>query len=334
MSLKVWNVGEVPSHADLNTNFQTVQSFVSLPGQPYLLGGESTDIGHFCDYLLTDTQAGPHSTTDYAAVAIQHRPVGSGANGPQAGDFCLAVSGIKHNWQTTTQAGELDGVYVVLRNGGAGDSAAYLANVGVTTGLALALEGTIYQMATGSGAVLKGINVQVGAIQTGGTGSAISAGYYAGATNGVIDAGLQLSETSGGTFTNFLRCISYTAGVGVVTYQVSRSGGVRMSNVNGTGLSLGVDAAGLLYVNDNGGTNQNLALTQGGALTVRGAVNSTGYQVSTVQVVGARSTGWTVGTSAAPNKGAINYDTATAAQLGARVAALEAALTAHGLIGA
>lgn len=50
-----------------------------------------------------------------------------------------------------------------------------------------------------------------------------------------------------------------------------------------------------------------------------------------VQVVGPRNTGWTVGTGTA-NKGAINYDTATAGQLAARVKALEDMLRTHGLI--
>jgi hypothetical protein len=62
------------------------------------------------------------------------------------------------------------------------------------------------------------------------------------------------------------------------------------------------------------------------------------YSVASVQVVGARNTGWTAGTGTTnvPNKGTMNYDTATLAQLASRVFALEQALfaaTGHGLIG-
>ena len=49
------------------------------------------------------------------------------------------------------------------------------------------------------------------------------------------------------------------------------------------------------------------------------------------QVVGYRNTGWTAGTGSS-NKGAMNYDTATSAQLAARVKALEDMLRYHGLI--
>ena len=73
-----------------------------------------------------------------------------------------------------------------------------------------------------------------------------------------------------------------------------------------------------------------------GSVSSAATYNGTGYKVSTVPVVGPRNTGWTAGTGATPNKAAMNYGTATLAQLAARVMALEQALfaaTGHGLIG-
>jgi hypothetical protein len=74
-----------------------------------------------------------------------------------------------------------------------------------------------------------------------------------------------------------------------------------------------------------------------GTVNSKSTFDGTGYKVSGTQVVGPRNTGWTLGTGVAPNKGTFDYSTATVAQLGARVFALEQALFAlagsHGLIG-
>lgn len=85
------------------------------------------------------------------------------------------------------------------------------------------------------------------------------------------------------------------------------------------------------------------ALTAVGGITLTGdlfgftsVITGLTFNVGFDQVVGARSTGWTAGTGGTPNKGAINYATATLTQLANRVMALEQALFAtsgHGLIG-
>lgn len=70
------------------------------------------------------------------------------------------------------------------------------------------------------------------------------------------------------------------------------------------------------------------------AITTTGNVNAVGgFRVSGIQVVGAKNTGWT-GMTGTQDK-ATTYDVATItlAQLAGRVAALQAALTTHGLIG-
>ncbi|XZN93231.1 MAG: hypothetical protein ACM65M_10580 [Microcoleus sp.] len=69
----------------------------------------------------------------------------------------------------------------------------------------------------------------------------------------------------------------------------------------------------------------------GGSLFVGGAVSASNFQVSGLQVVGARQTGWTPGTGT-PNKGAFSADTATLLSTAQRLLAVEQSLRTHGLI--
>lgn len=78
-----------------------------------------------------------HSGVNHSVLNLESRPVGSGTNGPGSADRGLIVSSIKEDWDTSSVAGELDGVSVMLRQGGpdsgAGennaDAAGYLANI-------------------------------------------------------------------------------------------------------------------------------------------------------------------------------------------------------------
>lgn len=79
------------------------------------------------------------------------------------------------------------------------------------------------------------------------------------------------------------------------------------------------DASSLVSINTSGVLN----LEAGGSL-----------QVSGTKVVGARDTGWTAMTGSPDKATAYATGTVTLAQLAGRVAFLQAALTAHGLIGA
>lgn len=91
-------------------------------------------------------------------------------------------------------------------------------------------------------------------------------------------------------------------------------------------------ATSLVIDRDDGGI-MNLVLTKGTVNLLSGK----SYNVNGSLIISDRQQGWTAGTGASPNKGAIDYGTATLAQLAARVMALEQALFAgvgpHGLIG-
>lgn len=70
----------------------------------------------------------------------------------------------------------------------------------------------------------------------------------------------------------------------------------------------------------------------GGVLTNR-LLSAGGLQVQTVQVVGARNTGWNPWTGILDNASVFNAASVTLVQLAERVAAIQNALTVHGLLG-
>ncbi|MFG1259138.1 hypothetical protein V5F79_17550 [Xanthobacter flavus] len=63
--------------------------------------------------------AGAHSGAKHAAEYLEFRPRGSGINGPNSADYGKIISVIKHDWLNPSCAkGELDAMYLVVRNGG------------------------------------------------------------------------------------------------------------------------------------------------------------------------------------------------------------------------
>ena len=64
------------------------------------------------------------------------------------------------------------------------------------------------------------------------------------------------------------------------------------------------------------------------------AMQATQFQVSGTKVVGARDTGWTAFTGTTNKNTSYATGTVTLVQLAERVAAMQAALTTHGLLGA
>lgn len=86
----------------------------------------------------------------------------------------------------------------------------------------------------------------------------------------------------------------------------------------------------------SGAATQDTYLARGasGGLTTGGIFQTTALWVGSNQVVGARDTGWTAMTGSPDESTAYATGTVTLPQLAGRVAALQAALTTHGLIGA
>lgn len=127
----------------------------------YLESGENT---HTAKSILRTSNAGSHVGSDDSVVAIESRPVGSGANGPTNADFGQTISIIKKNFSSTTVPGEMDGLNIVVRQGGpTSDSCAILANVATYgTGFMAAMESTT--SAISGNVITEGIQTAIGIV--------------------------------------------------------------------------------------------------------------------------------------------------------------------------
>lgn len=171
------------------------------------------------------------------------------------------------------------------------------------------------------------------AIQTGGLGGGVF-------TNGIVLGGLK--STAAGLCPNAAAAMDslINSGTGVFT-----TGAIILSNTHKLRLSGTASTHGYLYmasgdfirlvlgssgfaIRDSTDASSLITFDASGNITPVGA-----YLKGGVQVVGARDTGWTAMTGT-PDEATV-YDTAsvTLPQLAGRVAALQAALTTHGLIG-
>lgn len=218
-----------------------------------------------------------------------------------------------------------------------GDTATYIANTvqSSANSFSAQFEGASYYMPGGqfiSGT--RGIRVQLGAIKHS---ENLGIGVLAVSSNGANGAAFQAqnSRADVGIEGTWTKAFSYITDFGAGAYeafqinqlgQIVLHGGtsattpkktIRASQTNGQ-LEVVNDANSLIIMN----------LTDAGAMSVR-----TSYQVLGTQVVGARDTGWTAFTGSTNKATAYVTSTITLQQLAERVAALQAACTAHGLIG-
>lgn len=87
----------------------------------YQESGETTRWGKD---VIRGGNAGNHNGNEYSLFVVEHHPVGSGTNGPTHADYALTVVNQKEDFDTTAVVGEIDGILVVVRQGGAGSDAA------------------------------------------------------------------------------------------------------------------------------------------------------------------------------------------------------------------
>lgn len=164
---------------------------------------------------------GPHVGASYSTNHIEVRPAGSGINGPVSADVGLSVSAIKSGWEGSTPGtGELDALYVVLRNSGPdssggttnSDGSALLMDVQNRgpVGFANAMEATVSNVDRSTFQYTRNIGVQVGVVNTLTTGQQ-SYGYVAIAKDGDNDAGVFVQTQGSATWGKYILCA--TAGV-------------------------------------------------------------------------------------------------------------------------
>lgn len=115
-------------------------SYKNAVNQQLAVFGLAASASWVASEVFRSTTTGTHPDVSRIAVAVELSPAGSGKNGPQSADYAMNLSNTKTNWATTTQTGEIDGLSVMLRQGGkmtggiASDAAGILVNVGNVNG--------------------------------------------------------------------------------------------------------------------------------------------------------------------------------------------------------
>lgn len=109
--------------------------------------------------VFTPTLVGP---TYASGLEIASTAQGSGVNGPATAHVGLTVQHVKQNWTTTPAVGEIDGIYVNVRQGGEGsDAGGILINVQNTGGGFLAATEYVASVADpASGQIIDAIRTQ------------------------------------------------------------------------------------------------------------------------------------------------------------------------------
>jgi hypothetical protein len=348
-------IGPQRSERSLLIGNGSILTFSAAPAQDLAEGT------FFSSLVIRGTDAGNHTTRGHSLLTIEHRPVGSGLNGPASSDVGLTISIVKKALDTTTVVGELDGLTVYVRNAGAGsDAAAYLANIAhVGTGVSLMFEG-VNQKITLPATVNQQLRCQYGIIDTI---NSIFIGYYAEAEIGALGAAYQADNEVGSSWAYFFRGMQggtnrflvNSAGniESIVSHAVSNAPSLTLEQTS-TGTSMlrflltgvrawdfGIDNADNDALKLAPGSTANWAdavmrFDTGGLITALvGSFNGPGYQVNTTPVVGTRKTGYTNPMTGTANR-ATSYATGTITliQLAERVKAIQDDITTHGLIGA
>jgi hypothetical protein len=216
----VASVGQQAIASSPPTDFAGVAIDFLGPTVPVSLLGETAGSDAISQKATMFQDAGSHVGKGHIGHTLSMSPVGGGSN-LTTYDAVLAVTNIKQNIGTDPAVGQLDGVDIYIRNGGAtgSDSSAILANVStVGQGFNCMFEGTT-SVVSGD-AVTMLMDVQGGVINTT-PGSIEQFGFVAQMFTGTGTCGIQVQSNSGAGWTNYIQCVD---GTDVVRFQVSGNG--------------------------------------------------------------------------------------------------------------
>lgn len=166
--------------------------------------------------------------TAYESVlTIDMTCVGAGINGPADAQVGLTVKAIKDNWWSGSAAGEVDGLYVVVRQGGTSDSAGLCVDAQTTgTGFVTGHEYVVSVVDAATNRFTFNLDVQSGAINAGqgnAYGMVATANVGAGRAGVLVQTG-QIDGYAAGTWQNALQVMKG----GVEKFAVSGDGDVRI----------------------------------------------------------------------------------------------------------
>jgi hypothetical protein len=208
---------------------------------------------------------GPHTTSSYTANHIRVIADGSTKNGPSSADLGQTIHVQKNNYLTSQIAGEIDGQYIFIRQGGpnTGEKSAAAACVWDVTGVDgcgfIALYEGIVTLVNSSGVTQKSINVQHGVLN-GRDGDYYGTIYTA--LTGTQDACLYVRDSGSATWNDALRV--QDAG-NIVNYKIGMDGKTttKIDNSGTTDITWQNEAGDLVFRNADG--DFLVSMQQGGA---------------------------------------------------------------------
>ena len=170
------------------------------PNTPINLFQLSGETIWFAQKVFSNQINVPHTGHGYSVLHVENQPKGSGLSGPTNADYALTISHLKQGFGSgTAMAGEMDGMYIVVRNdGGNSDTAAILGDVGQ---YGIGFNAFFESVTSGfvSGALTYQIDAQAGVIDTR---NHVYAGFVATATVGALTTGILVQSNSGAGWTN------------------------------------------------------------------------------------------------------------------------------------
>lgn len=274
------------------------------PNVPVSQGGEPAGTNFFTQKLYHYQDNNPHPNFSHSVLGIESRPIGSGGIGAAGADFCFNVSLLKQNWfdQGSAHAGEVDGINIIVRNGGNNsDTTGFLINVGnAGIGFNCLFEGT-----TSAGGKL--MDVQCGVVDTR---SGLEYGIVLAAFTGQLNTGILIqADGVDGAWTDFIQCIQ----LGVMNFRLDATGVIHMRDASSSNspatISFHVGNGTMGWTNNNG--TSIMTLDQSGDLNTAGSITSnTAITVGSVAFTGATVGSATAGGAALPSN-PVGFITAT-----------------------
>jgi hypothetical protein len=208
-------------------------------------------------------------TTYASGINVTVSAKGSGTNGPATAQVGHTVNISKPNWYSggaSCTTGEVDGIYVVGRQGGIGsDMSGILVDVqrtSTSSGFLNGIEMSINHVDVGSNTINYGMDTQIGVLYSTSPGVLSDRiGYVAAATYGTLTAAFQ-SQSQVGSSWNYHFAASVA---GVAKFQVTGAGDVLAANSYHIGFGSGSDP---FVVNSTGDVTANSVTAGTGGLTV------------------------------------------------------------------
>lgn len=106
---------------------QGEKTYYEYQGNPYSINS-SFGNGFLSPVQLVSNSENTHNDTR-SSLGIVRNTLGSGANGPSKADLAIFSAVEKNNWLTTLQDGEIDGQYIVVKQGSKADCGGILIDI-------------------------------------------------------------------------------------------------------------------------------------------------------------------------------------------------------------